>query len=135
MPLRRHRNAVSLATRNAELALAAPQVIAHRMARMAAATYPLSARDQKEFHGMGAEKLRAFADSWQAMALQAVRANQTLAAGMLKNFWVPCAWGRVAVPSVAQLQNAALGVLSKGLAPVHRKATSNARRLAGTKLR
>jgi hypothetical protein len=30
----------------------------------------------------------------------------------------------------AQLQSAALGVLSKGLAPVHRKATANAKRLS-----
>jgi hypothetical protein len=30
----------------------------------------------------------------------------------------------------AQLQNAALGVLNKGIGPVHRTATGNAKRLA-----
>jgi hypothetical protein len=35
----------------------------------------------------------------------------------------------------AQVQSAALGVLGKGLAPIHRKAVANARRLARTKLR
>ena len=102
---------------------------------MATATFPLSARDKKEFRLMGAEKLGVFADSWNAMALQTVRANQSLAAGMMKSLWTPWPWGRSSAPSVAQLQNAALGVLSKGIAPVHRKATSNAKRLARIKLR
>ena len=35
----------------------------------------------------------------------------------------------------AQMQGASLGILGKGMAPIHRKATANARRLAGTKLR
>jgi hypothetical protein len=36
---------------------------------------------------------------------------------------------------VAQLQHATLGILGKGLGPVHRKAVANAKRLARTKLR
>jgi hypothetical protein len=34
-----------------------------------------------------------------------------------------------------QVQGAALGILDKGMAPVHRKAVANAKRLARTKLR
>jgi hypothetical protein len=34
-----------------------------------------------------------------------------------------------------QVHGATLGVLGKGLAPVHRKAVANAKRLARTKLR
>jgi hypothetical protein len=37
--------------------------------------------------------------------------------------------------SAAQWHKAALGVLGKGLTPVHRKAVANAKRLARTKLR
>jgi len=37
--------------------------------------------------------------------------------------------------AVVQMQNAALGVLGEGMAPVHRKAVANARRLAKTRLR
>lgn len=42
----------------------------------------------------------------------------------------------MAVPQVAaQLQGAALAMLGKGIAPMHRKAVANAKRLARTKLR
>ena len=35
----------------------------------------------------------------------------------------------------AQMQNAAIGVLSKGMALVHQRAVANAKRLSRTKLR
>ena len=50
-----------------ELAISVPQVVAHRMARMALAGSPLSARDRREFTGMVNEKLVAFWQSWFAM--------------------------------------------------------------------
>lgn len=85
---------------------------------------------------MVAEKQAAFFESWGAMAMQAAAAQQALAAAWLKNCWalpggkVPQgqAWAQ-------QVQGAALGVLSKGLAPVHRKAVANAKRLARSKRR
>lgn len=105
----------------AELALAAPQVVAHRTARMASAGLSPSKRDRAEFARMGAEKVAAFHESWWAM-------------------WTAC-WAlpvRFAMslsPPGATLaaaaSNAALLVAASGLAPIHRRAVSNARRLSG----
>jgi hypothetical protein len=53
---------------------------------------------------------------------------------LVRSFWAPASRRKPA--SVAwQVQSAAMGVLDKGLAPVHRKAVANAKRLARTKLR
>jgi len=136
MPSRRPRKSSSLSAKVAELAVAVPQVVAHRVARMAIAGPNPSLRDKKEFALMVAEKKLAFGESWNAMAAQAMRANQAMALSMLKSFWSP-SFRRQTSPGAmaAQIQRAALGVLSKGIAPVHRKAVANARRLARTKLR
>ena len=85
---------------------------------------------------MVAEKNAAFAESWNAMAVQAVLANQALTAAFF-NAFLDAARGRrpSAARSATQFQRAALGVLGKGFAPVHRKAVANAKRLRRTKLR
>jgi hypothetical protein len=124
----------SLAFKSAELALAAPQVFAHRMARMAMSGPTPSERDRKEFQRMVAEKNTVFFESWSAMAWQAALANQALMGSMFKSFLS----GRglpTAAASAAELQRAALGVFSKGFAPVHRKAVANAKRLGRAKIR
>lgn len=136
MSIRRTRKTVSLAVKMAELAFAAPQVVAHRVTRMAIAGPLLSPRDRKEFKRMSAEKTEAFAESWNAMAMQALRANQALAASFLRPFWSPLPRSLPSAGAVtARLQGAALDVLGKGLSPVHRKAVANAKRLGRTKLR
>ena len=83
---------------------------------------------------MVAEKIAAFSESWVAMARQATLANQALAGSIFKSF-LSMARGKrpSATASVAQLQRAALSVLDKGVAPVHRKAVANAKRLRRTK--
>jgi hypothetical protein len=136
MASRRTRTKSSLAQQAAELAVAVPQVVAHRMTRMALAGPHPSPRDRKEFARMVAEKNEAFAEAWQAMALHGALAQQAFGASLVASF-LAVARGRRPSParSVAQLQHATLGVLGKGLAPVHRKAVANARRLARTKLR
>jgi hypothetical protein len=136
MATRRGRATRSLAVKAAELALAVPQVVAHRVARMALSGPKLSARDRKEFERMVAEKNEAFGKSWRAMAKQASLANQALAGSIFKSFLSMTRGKRPSVAtSVAQLQRAALGVVGKGVAPVHRKAVANAKRLGRTKLR
>ncbi len=136
MPSRSTRKSRSVAHKAAELAVAVPQVVAHRMTRMALSGPTLSERDRKEFELMVAEKKTAFAEAWQAMATQSVRANQALATSIFRSVWSPSSKGKPTTDQLfSQLQTAALGVLSKGLAPVHRKAVANARRLARTKLR
>ena len=135
MPSRRTRKTMSLATKAAELAFVVPQVVAHRVARMAMAGPSPTERDRREFQLMSSEKVTAFGESWNAMAMQAVRANQLLAASFLRSFWLPSLRGKPSAnAAAAQLQCAALDVLAKGMAPVHRKAVANAKRLARTKL-
>lgn len=137
MSTRRTPKSKSLAAKSMELAIAVPQVVAHRVTRIALAGPQLSDRDRQEFQMMIMEKHAAFAQAWGDMAMQAFRANQALAASMVRLFFAPFFLQRpsAAAAVAAQVQNAAIGVLSKGLAPVHRQATSNARRLAKTKLR
>ena len=106
-----------------ELGIAAPQVVAHRLARMAAAGATPSARDRREFTGMVLEKQTAFAQGWMAMWVEAALAQQ--------RFLLACLSG---TPwSAAQALRAGSDwerVLSRGLAPVRRKAVANARRLS-----
>ena len=103
---------------------------------MAIAGPTLSARDRKEFHLMVAEKMAGFGEAWIAMVLQTIRANQAVAVSLFRAFWAPSLRRRASTTAVAaQLQSAALDILAKGLAPVHRKAVANAKRLARTKLR
>jgi hypothetical protein len=119
-----------------ELALAVPQVVAHRVTRMALAGPKLSDRDRKEFQMMLDEKHAAFAQAWSDMAMHAFRANQAFTASMLRFVFTPFSYKKPSAASAAaQLQKAAIGVLRKGLAPIHRKGVSNARRLARTNRR
>jgi hypothetical protein len=128
MPIRKKQKTTSLAVKMAELAFAVPQVVAHRMTRMAIAGPILSPRDKKEFTLMCAEKKEAFSQSWSAMTMQAFRANQAFAASIFRSL-------SSADAVTSRLQGVALDVLGKGLHPVHRKAVANAKRLARTKLR
>ena len=122
----RRRRSKSLAAQSVALGFAAPQVIAHRMARLAMAGAAPSARDRKEFHRMGVEKIFAAGEAWNAMALQAMLENQKLAFSMMQSFWFP--WMHSSASR--QLSDAALNVLASGMAPVSRRAVANARRLA-----
>ena len=136
MPARR-RPSASLSTKTAELALAVPQVVAHRLLRMAHAGPHLSARDRKEFARMIAEKNSAFGESWNAMALQALQSQRAFAAALALAA-TPTRSTRASPAAHAlatQLQRATLAVIGKGLAPVHRRAVANAKRLARTRLR
>jgi hypothetical protein len=136
MSSRPRRSKKALAVQTAELAFAAPQVVAHRLARMALAGHTPSARDRREFGLMGAEKLAAMHESWTAMWLESLRAQQQMSLSLMSSMWFPWAGPRVTPrASAARLQRAALGVMGQGLAPVHRRAVANAKRLGRTKLR
>jgi hypothetical protein len=136
MASRRTRAKSSLAQQAAELALAVPQVVAHRMTRMALAGAHPSPRDRKEFARMVAEKNEAFGAAWQAMTVHGARAQQAFGASLFApSSRSPAAGGPRRRARWPQLQHATLGILGKGLGPVHRKAVANAKRLARTKLR
>jgi hypothetical protein len=125
------RRSRALARHSLDLSLAAPQVIAHRFARMALAGAAPTPRDLAEFQRMGAEKIIAFGAAWQAMGLAAARAQQShlqaLTRSLLTPWWiVPPDLGALARRANA----AAVDVLAAGIAPIRHKAVGNARRLA-----
>src|SRR5450755_2703145 len=115
MATRRTRKSKSLTVKSMELALSVPQVVAHRVTRMAVAGPKLSDRDRKEFQMMVNEKRAAFAQAWRDMAMHAFRANQAFTASMLRFFFTPFSYKKPSAPSApsaaAQVQNAAIGVL------------------------
>jgi hypothetical protein len=120
--MNRRRNASSALSRQAtELAIAVPQVVAHRLTRMALAGPVPNARDRREFQGMAREKVHAFWQSWFAMGWAMTQAMQQAWMAMLQGARVPL------VDTQA--------ILARGMGPVHRKATANAKRLARTALR
>ena len=80
------------------------------------------------------EKQSAFGESWTAMAWHTLLAQQAFAASLARSF-SPFAASRGAGGAGAlalEWQRATLAVLGKGLAPVHRRAVANAKRLGGT---
>jgi hypothetical protein len=119
--------ATAIAVKFAELGLAAPQVIAHRLTRMALAGPKPNARDRKEFTAMVVEKQLAFAQAWIGMFAEGARLQQQLALSLLM--------GATPRQRAAQVKSAASRMASTGIAPVHRKAVGNAKRLARMKLR
>jgi hypothetical protein len=123
-----------MATQASEMALAVPHVVAHRVARMATSGANPSARDRREFQRMGAEKIAAFGESWNAMAWQMLRANQALTLSLMRAWWNPWLGGRQSFArSAQQVQSVALGVMSQGMEPVRRRAVANAKRLGKAK--
>lgn len=110
----------SAAAKLADIGIAAPQVVAHRVARMAAAGPVPSARDRQEFTTMVVEKQIAFTQSWLAMGMEMLRLQQRL-------FWV---WMFNPWSLSRQLPAAGERLAAKGLDPVHRKVVANAKRLS-----
>lgn len=126
-----------LARRTGELANAVPQVVAMRLGRMLGAGPLPSAGDQQEMLRMGAEKLAAFGEAWTGMAWQALAAQQQLAQWWFQTWWQtglsgwtnPPTAGHLWLTAQQKLYEAALDTALRGVAPVHRRAVANARRL------
>ena len=130
MASRNLRRSISIATKSTQLALAVPQVVAHRMNRMARAGANYSDRDIKEFYRMGTEKQAAFLASWNSMALQILRYQHALMFSWCKATWMSWVGARMtSVSMVTQWQSAAMATALSGLQPIHRTAVANARRL------
>lgn len=134
MSLRRRRKSRSLAAQTFELGMAAPQVIAHRLARMAAAGASPSARDCAEFQRMSIEKIAAANEAWTAMAAQTFLENQKIALSLMQSMWFPWMHRTPTVKSVSRQWNrTAARVAGKGMAPIRRRAVANAKRLGRIK--
>jgi hypothetical protein len=135
MAQRPKRKSKSVAKQALDLVLATPQVVAHRVTRMALAGPVPSPRDRKEFQGMVAEKHVAFAQAWAAINTQALVAHQTMLNCIWRSLRTP-PWLVRAVPgqSAAQLHRAGAKIVAEGMEPLRRKAVANAKRLAKTPL-
>ena len=128
MTTRPKRRPQSTSSKLVELSLAAPQVVAHRLTRMALAGPVLNARDRREFTGMVTEKQLAFAHSWLAMWGELVAQQQALGLSLLTGAFT----GRRPAGGAASSLSRIVGA---GMDPVHQKAVANARRLRRTRLR
>jgi hypothetical protein len=128
MNRRNQRKLNALANQATELSFAAPQVMAHRLGRLALSNGRASSADAAEFHRMCAEKPAAFLAAWTAMGWEAMRAQQVWAAAMARAFLRLTPMGAPAI--AAMWQAAGLGLVASGLEPLHRAATGNARRLS-----
>lgn len=133
------RKALRIGMQTAEMMLAVPQVVAHRLGRIQSAGKDTTARDRREFQLMGEEKFAAFGESWEQMTLQMLKANQQMAQTWAAVWFAPlriptsAAARRSLTRAAAQAQGSALSVMGSGLAPVHRRATANAKRLGRVK--
>ena len=133
--MKTRRNAKTAAAKMVDISLAAPQVVAHRVTRMAHSGPVLSERDRKEFTGMVQEKQLAFAQSFLAWNTAVLRWQMH----MQMQWFSACLRGDYAKafqPFFSPLPLAAAGekAAAQALEPVRRKAVSNAKRLAKTPL-
>lgn len=127
----RRRKRHTVAVQAAELSAAVPQVVFHRMARLAMAGIHPKPGDRAEFRRMGAEKVAAWQESWLAMWQQAWVLQQQVLSAMVQAAWSPWSGERPSPARVhRQLSESTADIVSKGLAPVHRRAVANARRLS-----
>jgi hypothetical protein len=78
--------------------------------------------DRRELERMGTEKVLAFWESMSAMGLQMAKAQQECALLAMRQWCSP--W-----VSPMSMAASAKKVFDKGLAPVHKRASANARRL------
>jgi hypothetical protein len=145
-----------LALKTGEMLAASAQVITHRTSRMVSAGTSPNARDRKEFRRMGLEKVEAAGESAWAMAEQMGRTQLDLGLKAWQDMaQAGAAWMSVAssrslpqalakqthlvntvtrsVKSAQRLSDATARVTSRGLKPVHTKATANAKRLGKLK--
>lgn len=114
-----------------ELALAAPQVVMHRLSRMALAGAAPTQRDRHEFTRMGHEKVLAFYQSGAAFWGEVLRAQLQMAQSWFAIGWALALGVRPKGLPAGHSQRAAARAWSAALAPLHVTAVANARRLGG----
>src|SRR5262245_6943036 len=129
MAQRRRRSSERLAAQSVELAWAAPQVVMHRLTRMAHAGSKPSAHDRREFARMGHEKVLAFYQSGVAFWTQVLRLQLQWSQSLLTMGWAMAFGARPRGPSSRSAGEAAARLVSTGLAPLHIAAVANAKRL------
>ncbi len=110
----------------AELNAVVPGIVSHRLMRMALAGAVPSRSDRTELSRMGNEKWQAASQSALAMTTFAMQQQMAMAQSLMYAMWAP--WMGMSHSSIP-VTNPVAGMLSAGLAPYHRIAIANARRL------
>jgi hypothetical protein len=146
------KNWLRLFTETCEMLNATTQVVKVRTARMAMAGPLPNERDRVEFSLMSREKSEAVSESLQAMGSGFVNLGMALAMDTSKHIWATSAAAsalassqsatqwiecqaalvKIAAASPAnplQLANSTARVVQQSLAPIHNRATANAKRL------
>jgi hypothetical protein len=121
-----YRSSLRLARKSWELALAAPEVITHRLMLAATTGTSPSSSDRREFVRMSAEKVFAFNESWHAMTVALINAN---AHALSPRRWWESMHDVSTFASSDRAHRRVLDLLHEGLTPVHRRAVANAKRL------
>lgn len=130
MKKRSRSSASRVASRLVQLSADVPQVVAHRVSRMASTGPVPSARDRREFTGMVVEKPMAFAHSAMNMWMAGLQVQQAFWASLSRAMWQPP--GRFLQAHADAVRRAGQGgwfVLDQGIGPIQKQAASNARRL------
>lgn len=96
---------------------------------MATAGASPQSRDIAELHRMGAEKVTAFYEGWNAMAIQMFRANQSFAISLWRWYWQSWFPGPSRAWRMPMQNSLAVSILNSGMAPIHRRVMSNVKRL------
>lgn len=130
MAYRRRRVARSLPVQLTGLAFSVPQVVTHRLGRIATAGPDPSSVDRDEIYRMTTEKVAAFYESWAAMQVEGMRLSQELWLSSLQAAWTP--W-LAPTGYKRKLRRGTARIAAHGLSPISRRASANARRLAKRK--
>lgn len=110
----------------AEINAVVPGIVSHRLMRLAWAGAMPSHSDRTELSRMSSEKWQAASQSAVAMTAFAMQQQMAMAQSFMQAMWAP--WMGMSHSSIPAT-NPVAGMLSAGLAPYHRIATANARRL------
>lgn len=133
------KNAENIQRQTMDIAASVPQVMTQRITQMMTPGYnPTSGKDQAELNQMVSEKAAAFCESWWAMGLATLQAQQNFATEVTK--MIPSLMPTLLTPaktfSMGQLQKlgkniigAQYDMLNKGLEPVSSRVKANAARL------
>jgi hypothetical protein len=112
-----------------EVASLAPMVIGIRTARMMMAGPTLSARDRREFHRMGQEKVAAFGESISAAAMTIWTVNLEIGALWARSLMSGAAFPAAGGGGGSMITGLTSRLAANTLAPVHRRVVANHRRL------
>lgn len=111
----------------AEINAVVPGIVSRRVMQLAWAGAGASRADRTEMSRMSSEKWQAASQSAMAMTAFAMQQQMAIAQSFWQAVWAP--WMGVPGNRGLPVSNPLAGMLSAGIAPYHRIATANARRL------